>query len=214
MVRRILYAAAAVLATGTIFVGGLRGGRPLQGVRGLAVSLVRSRVPFDRGDSSYAVVCKDYGGIGTTCGYLPHWMLWAVGCRLRRVVNRYEPKDGLAYRDGANISALRWQPEFVAYNRLAASTLPLPGDIFFVSDGPPATEHVGVVLGISEDGVWTCAEAGQEGGGARIVRRILIDGRLARLAAGSDVEPDRSFHARKLVGWLDLDRVMAASDAA
>ena len=50
-------------------------------------------------------IAKDYGqGSGTTCGFLPHWLLWRFGCGETALVNRSSPPDGTTYRIGANLS--------------------------------------------------------------------------------------------------------------
>lgn len=50
-------------------------------------------------------LAKDYGqGQGTTCGFLPHWLLWRFGCTDTTLVNRSEPTEGHRYRIGENLS--------------------------------------------------------------------------------------------------------------
>ncbi|MCC7425323.1 MAG: hypothetical protein IT557_00315 [Alphaproteobacteria bacterium] len=50
-------------------------------------------------------IAKDYGqGSGTTCGFLPHWLLWRFGCRDNTLVNRSSPPEGLTYRMGEHLS--------------------------------------------------------------------------------------------------------------
>ena len=36
-------------------------------------------------------ICKNFGNLGTTCGYLTHWLLWKAGCWQMELVNRTEP---------------------------------------------------------------------------------------------------------------------------
>ena len=55
-------------------------------------------------------LAKDYGqGQGTTCGFLPHWLLWRFGCSDTTLVNRSEPPEGHHYRIGENLSI--FQPD-------------------------------------------------------------------------------------------------------
>jgi hypothetical protein len=55
-------------------------------------------------------LAKDYGqGQGTTCGFLPHWLLWRFGCTDTTLVNRSEPPEGFRYRIGENLSILQPQ---------------------------------------------------------------------------------------------------------
>lgn len=50
-------------------------------------------------------LAKDYGqGMGTTCGFLPHYLLWRFGCTDSTLVNRSEPQEGFTYRIGENLS--------------------------------------------------------------------------------------------------------------
>lgn len=50
-------------------------------------------------------LAKDYGqGFGTTCGFLPHYLLWRFGCRDNSLVNRSAPVEGLTYHIAQNLS--------------------------------------------------------------------------------------------------------------
>lgn len=50
-------------------------------------------------------LAKDYGqGFGTTCGFLPHYLLWRFGCRDNTLVNRSAPVEGLSYHISQNLS--------------------------------------------------------------------------------------------------------------
>src|SRR5262245_24220988 len=49
-------------------------------------------------------LAKDYGqGSGTTCGFLPHWLLWRLGCNDTGLVNRSSPGQGFKWRTGQNL---------------------------------------------------------------------------------------------------------------
>lgn len=53
-------------------------------------------------------LAKDYGqGAGTSCGFLPHYLLWRFGCTDSTLVNRSEPQDGFRFRIGENLSILQ-----------------------------------------------------------------------------------------------------------
>lgn len=54
-----------------------------------------TQIGCTRGDAHYNEITQDFGGIGTTCGYLPSWLLFRLGCRDPRIVNRIEPAAGL-----------------------------------------------------------------------------------------------------------------------
>lgn len=168
-------------------------------VRRRALELVREVVPSDTGDGRFDVVVKDYGGRGTTCGYLVHWLLWRLG--KRQAVNRGEPAAGLRYVPGANISMVDQNPAFHRYHE-GSPERPKPGDIYFQSDGPPDTEHVGVVMAWPDDEHVLTADAGQRNAAgsqaARFVRRQFREGRLPRL--------DHIGEPRRLVGWIDIEK--------
>lgn len=52
-------------------------------------------------------IAKDYGqGMGTTCGFLPQWLLWRLGCRDAELVCRSAPEQGLSYKIGEQIGRL------------------------------------------------------------------------------------------------------------
>lgn len=134
---------------------------------------------------------KDAGhsGSGTTCGFLPSWFLWRIGCTDRNVVNRTcVGADGTAigrYKAGDNICAIagacggRGDPEsrrhayYVPINgnrpnaqAFAAGELrPKLGDIVHVNTKPGSNQdHVFIFLNDFRDDNgterWQTAEAG------------------------------------------------------
>ncbi len=93
-------------------------------------------------------LAKDYGqGFGTTCGFLPHYLLWRFGCRDSTLVNRSEPPEGLVHRIGQNLSI--FQPVYKKVTRPSWNALdteqktrdvangkgPQPGDFIIVRGG-------------------------------------------------------------------------------
>lgn len=166
-------------------------------LRPVAVALLNQYVPSDYEDKEFQeVINGDYGGGGTTCGFLVHWLMWRLGCRVKGLVNRTDAECGLNYVIGKNISRVRWNPFFEIYS----GGLPQPGDIVFISNGPSNTEHVFCFLE-ENDGVWTSADAGQphpETGKqcARIRERTLKRGSLVS-----------TFSTRKIQGWISLDKL-------
>src|SRR5436305_6156829 len=49
-------------------------------------------------------IAKNYGeGAGTTCGFLPHWLLWRLGCRDATLVNRTCRGEGFRFRISENL---------------------------------------------------------------------------------------------------------------
>ena len=171
-----------------------------------ALDLLADYIPADPGDGRYEEIAKDYGGKGTTCGYLPPWLFYRMGVRVPRLVNRSEPNASpvLTYSVGMNISRVRYQPEFVLFRGTVDM---LPVDTFFVSDGPSITEHVGMVLSKSPEGIYLCAEGGQRNDKGeqcfRLVERHMKNSRFARV--------DGIGTPRLLVGWLPFRAVMEAT---
>ncbi len=92
-------------------------------------------------------LAKDYGqGMGTTCGFLPHFLLWRFGCRDNTLVNRSSPPEGLTYRIGENLSIFQpskanprpsWMKMDEQRTRDAASGKggPKPGDFVIIRGG-------------------------------------------------------------------------------
>jgi hypothetical protein len=123
-------------------------------LRSAAVALCGSYLPCNRGDPHFNEIARDYGGIGTTCGYLPAWMLWRLGCRDPRIVNRNEPADGLTYRPAMNIEDLVRGGQAIGSWRLyRLGNEPKGGDILYfqssafvsgTSDRPE--EHVAICI--------------------------------------------------------------------
>lgn len=185
-------------------------GKILQGdeilLRDYVEHLITTYVPSDTGDEMFTEIAKDYGGAGTTCGFLCHWLMWRIGCRDPKVVNRNEPKDGLRYAVGQNISKIYSGGYF---ERFKPGTEPKYGDIVFTSNGPPLTEHVFVFLSSEvRDGkkVWHSADAGQRNDAGRQCARFrkrTLTGRELVTSAG----------LRKIQGWIPIDSLPLTASA-
>lgn len=162
-----------------------------------AVKLLRGYLPCDAGDVKFHEICEDWLMKGTTCGFLPHWLMWRLGYRNPNVVNRHEPADGLRYLDGKNISMI-WNAGRSPFVPFKEGTLPEPGDIGFISNGRPITEHVFVFLSCTSTPDLNTyqlevAEAGQVNAQGRQCARIH-NPRMSNGVIGG----------RKLVGWISL----------
>lgn len=182
---------------------GILNGQP-ELIRQVAVELLTKYVPSNYDDPAFQeIINGDYGGGGTTCGFLAHWLMWRLGCRVNGLVNRTDPDGGLSYVNGKNVARIRWNSYFQVYK----GGTPLPGDIVFISNGPPATEHILIFLK-SEGGVWTSADAGQtnaEDGKqyAAIRERPLRKGGL--------VSPTMT--SRQVQGWIPIDTLPLTAPA-
>src|SRR5262249_890838 len=69
--------------------------------RAKAVKVVTDALDFTRGDLTYQDVCKGYSpGFGTSCTFLPHWMLLKIGVSSNNKSVGVNPKQrGLINRD-------------------------------------------------------------------------------------------------------------------
>jgi len=133
----------------------------LSPTRQRAVDLIRAYVPSDTGSAQFAEITGgDYGGVGTTCGYLPSWLFHKMGCYDGRIINRTDLAHGLRYTIGANIDRLATGAKALGASRSIATGPPLPGDGVFYTNGPSSTEHVALVLDATSPDVWQTADAG------------------------------------------------------
>lgn len=180
-------------------------------VRDLAMNLLTAYLPCKTGSAKFSEIAQDYGGIGTTCGYLTGWLLWRLGCVDPQIVNREEPADGLHYAVGMNIARLVSGGKALgAWRTLAKDGRPKPGDLCYYAMDPPAKnpdgsnnwhEHVNVAVDCTGDD-WKSADAGRTDptSGKQmaefVTRKRFADGRI-----------DYYGGPRKLIGWVDLTAV-------
>jgi hypothetical protein len=143
----------------------------MQDLRSAAMDLLEAYLPCNTGDPRFAEIAKDFGGMGTTCGYLTGWLLWKLGCVDPRIVNREEPEDGLHYAVGMNIARLvQGAKSMGAWRTLGANGPPKPGDLVYYAKDPPEIradgsknfkEHVNVAVSCPSGGVWRTGDAGR-----------------------------------------------------
>lgn len=128
-------------------------------LRASAIALCQLYLPCTRGDAHYQELCKDFGGIGTTCGYLPAWLWFRLGCRDAGLVNRADAQQGLVYRVGQNIADVVSGGKADGMWRLyvPGGPPPEPGDVLYfgvVGPGGGITkEHVAVCAAFPPGGV-------------------------------------------------------------
>jgi hypothetical protein len=203
-------------------------------IRAKAVKLVTGVLDFTRGDHNYKEVCKGYSpGYGTSCTFLPHWMLLNLGVsglnmskgvpnkpnvppKPRSLINWNDLSRGTKFVAGDGVSVIANSPAFVAMGP-NSKAYPLPGDIVIIQSEPyrQADEHVLVFLGKLADNLWDTGESGQarsdapDGAieGKRKKREMRIsDAKM--IAVASDGKPDR-----KVQGWLDISKLDYVSGA-
>lgn len=170
--------------------------------RRAAVALCRAYLPAETGDDRFAEIALDYTGGGTTCGYLPSWVLMRLGCTDGRIVNR---SDVAGYAAGGNIAKMVGGAKALGAWRTLADGLPEPGDLcYWIEEPSPDAngiyhEHVNVALDPPGDEFRT-ADCGRTVHGhqaGELVSRKW-NGRACLYFGG---------RWRPLVGWVSLTSV-------
>jgi hypothetical protein len=177
-------------------------------LRASVLPILRGVVPSDYGDARFErLTGGDYTqGYGTTCGYLTSYLLWALGCRAPEIVNRTDPKWGLRYEAGANISRLVGGAKALGAWHDGPAGIRM-GDCYFLSNevGDPSSEHVGVFLYAS--GIhWYTVDAGQRNEAGNQAARFstrTFDGRHLSGPGGGG--------ARLVRGYVDIDALPYAA---
>jgi hypothetical protein len=199
-------------------------GEQADGIRKKAVDFVTGVLDFYRGDLVYQDVCKGYNAgptSGTTCTFLPHWMLMKIGVSKdnlskgvsnsnRGLINRTDTARGTKMVAGDGVSVIANSPAFVRM-KPNLKAYPLPGDIVVIQSDPykQSDEHVFVFLGKISDTVWDTGESGQARADAQ---NGVIEGKRKKremritankmIAAAADGKPDRYVQ-----GWLDISKL-------
>jgi hypothetical protein len=193
-------------------------------VRAAAVKYVTGVLPFTRGSPDYKEICQGYSKKGTTCTFLPHWMLWKIGVSSnnkslgtnglpRGLINRTEPSRGtkLIPGDGVSVIANCKVPD--AFVRMTPTTKAFPsaGDIVVIQSDPynQKHEHVFVFLAKLSETEWDTGESGQAAeqdpdGVVEAKRKSRVMRITAKkiIAAAAEGKPDRNVQ-----GWLDISKL-------
>jgi hypothetical protein len=197
-------------------------------IRAKAVKLVTDVLDFTRGDLTYQDVCKGYTpGYGTSCTFLPHWMLMNLGVsalnmskgvpstkappKPRPLINRDDLARGTKLVAGDGVSVIANSPAFVTM-KANLGAYPQPGDIVIIQKDPynQPDEHVFVFLGKLADNLWDTGESGQARSnapdgtveGKRKKREMRISDKSMIAVATPDKPVDR-----KVQGWLDISKL-------
>ncbi|WP_425148721.1 DUF2272 domain-containing protein [Deinococcus sp.] len=189
--------------------------RPVAEVRRQALALLSAYVPSVAGDGRFDEIAHDYGlaclsmpsdECGTTCGFLPHWLLWRLGCGDLEIVNRSGTGDS-RYRPAQNLSRLWSQGQFPFVSALSGQLQrgqrPESGDIVLLRrwpDGDSRSEHALIFLEERLEArgrvVWRSADAGQRQGGREAARfrerELTLHAQVGHL------------DERTVLGWLPL----------
>lgn len=190
--------------------------------REAALALLANYLPSATGDARFKEVAQDYGGMGTTCGYLTGWLLWRLGCVDNRIVNRTDKARGLRYFVGENISRLvNGGKALGAWRTVEKHGLPKPGDLAYYANDPPKIEtdkagnqiknfheHVNVVVEARAD-AWRTGDAGRTVGAG--VQGAEFVNRAAHQISGGKVTLDYFGGPRRCIGYVDLEAVPIAA---
>jgi len=175
-------------------------------IRTLALAIVNEVVPSNYGDPKFTRIIDgmytEGPGAGTTCGFLASYLLFSLGCRAPEIINRNDPESGLKYQIGANISRLIGGAKALGAWRVGPAGIK-PGDILFLSNGPPATEHVGIFMRAPDALHWETADAGQTNAqGHQAARKVLRTFDGARLGTPNGT--------KTIQGYVDIEAVPRA----
>lgn len=157
-------------------------------------------------------------GTGTSCGLLPGAVMKAGG-----VMPNLQGK-GVAALTGSAVGGMRLEAEKIgAWHKAGKTDIPPPGAPYMLSSDSAGNkvEHVGVIretdVPDAEHGlVWKTMDAGQGGDGyfadfvTRKVERRGDGVWLINTLKGQLGDPTKW---RKLVGWVDIDKVMSVQAA-
>lgn len=176
--------------------------------REFAVRLLDMFIPSKVGDEKFKEICqgraednRDAGKFFSTCGEIAMFLLERLGYRgkcLNRMLKDENGKIVRSYVYGMNMNRLLFAPkkEGVFVKHLAGGPPPKRGDIFFISNGPPKTEHVGVVRSVTEleNGSYEIESYNGGQGGTLDQHAIISTPILSGTKLGS----------RTLYGWTDI----------
>lgn len=145
--------------------------------------------------AEWAIKLQKTGGY-SSCGDGGHWVLFCLGVRDERYVNRDTDGGTHPWAMGVNVSRLTELPAYVRAAR-APDQLPKPGDILHVA----APDHVDILesLDFGTNEVWTF-DYGQPYGRRR---KHLLTRRGSLVMVGD----------RVLQGWVDIEKIALAESA-
>jgi hypothetical protein len=161
------------------------------------VSLIRKHLPVSAEDPLYKTIFKDVltsHRYPEYSGALVHWALWMAGVRLPTVICRNE--EGTEYTPDAFAVKLTMSPNFVRFHP-SEGRAPAPGDVLFLSNGPPETEMLAIFMGV-DGNHWELAAVSPTTMIAEFTREQLEHRRLG---------------SRVLIGWLPV-RVLQQETSA
>ncbi len=192
-------------------------GAPATGdVRTQVTTLARAYAGYSIGDSLFDEVTQGRAGapLYSSCGDLANFLLYRMGNRDPKMVNRQVPQAGLTWTPSLNINkpTLRAKQTGAWVQPSADNPLPKPGDIFLIGEYSPTEhdkehqEHIGIVLSVDGNKV-TTADYGQRDASGNPSSSVNIrnysDGKL----------DGPGFPPRAIQGWIDIEQVKRTAEA-
>ena len=139
---------------------------------------------------AWALELQRRGGGYHSCGDLVAWVLYRLGCRDERLVNRTADEGKTPWQPVRNVTNITGSPH---YHKAGHGAVPERGDVLFILKG---SGHLAVLVEWDEaGGTVTSADYGQPYGRKR-VRKLRSDGRGGWTLDGSALD-----------GWLDLSAI-------
>lgn len=171
--------------------------------RGQVLDALRLLIPARYGDATFERMTGGHWrpgpNTGTPCGFLVSRVLRDGGALAPTVLNLDAPELGIHYEDSRNISKLIGGARALGAFHGGPDGIQ-PGDPYFLSDGPPLTEHVGIYTG-TDGGAWITGDAGRRAAdGTEITQYVRRAREGNRLHVGGG-------ETRAIVGYISLDRL-------
>jgi len=208
-------------------------GKPLETegeIRDHALAVCAVLLPSGVGDETFewmtqgrSLAAKKVRSYFSTCGELAMCVLYCLGYRgkvLNWELTPMRDQEKRAYRYGQNMAYIygagkgrRSAQEGLWVKCRPGHNAPGKGDVLFVSNGPPRTEHVSVFEGVKargpgSDETWTVWQAGgggtldQHGGHGEVEAKQYGRGKVITKLNG-----------RQLHGWLDVGMLVGKLSA-
>jgi hypothetical protein len=190
-------------------------------IRDFALAVCEALLPSEVGAPQFEWMTQGRSRIAklnrklfSTCGELAMCVLYCIGYRgtvLNRDLSPVEDGAIRKYQYGQNMAWIcgnsrqsRAAREKLWVKCRPLATSPNPGDILFVSNGPPRTEHVSIFVSseANVDGTeeWTVWQAGQGG----VADQHGSEGTVTYRVITGHGRPIARLNDRQLHGWIDI----------
>jgi len=192
-------------------------------IREHSVAACKALLPSRVGDRRFewmtqgrSAAMKAAGKLYSTCGDLGGAVLWCLGYRGPALNRDLEEGDGgpRRWKVGLNIYHLTGKPavDDGLFVRWRTDLLPGMGDLLYVSNGPPRTEHVSILerkdTELTDEEQRTIPDGCEawivwQAGGGGVFDQHGSQGRSV-YALRNPKRPHAELNGRRLVGWLSM----------